>query len=90
MTKVLESWRRRDSQILSKWASLSWKHCLIRSALFDTGANGSINFRDVEVYLWNARKSELDITVANKTKLDVGLDGLLPISVVNTARTMMG
>jgi hypothetical protein len=59
---------------------------LIRSTLFDTGANGSINFRDVKRYLYNARKSELDITVANKSKLDVGLDGLLPISVVNTAQ----
>ena len=85
VTRVLRSWKNRDPQRLRKWASLSWRNTLIRSTLFDTGANGSINFRDVERYLYSARKTELDIAVANKSKLDVGLDGLLPISVVNTA-----
>ena len=66
VTAVSESWKHRDSLRPNKWAPLSWVHRLIRSALFDTGANGSIDFRDVEAYLWNARKSILDITVASK------------------------
>ena len=57
----------------------------MRSALFDSGANGSINTRDCEPFLMNSEKSRCSITVANNQRLEVGMDGILPIMVINTA-----
>ena len=53
--------------------------------LFDTGANGSLNFRDLESKLTEAVRSRCNVTVANKEKLVVGLDGKLNMCMINTA-----
>ena len=82
---VLQLAEKRELNKTECWASLAWQHGAVRSTLFDTGANGSINFRDVEPDLMNAKPLQLNITVANKQSLEVGMDGVLPLRVLNSA-----
>ena len=86
---ILKRAKQRRAAPKDRWSSLArnTKWCSnIRSTLFDTGANGSINLPDVEAHLQDAVQSEFDITVANKERLAVGLDGTLQIQVINTAQ----
>lgn len=82
--RVLKVARARHDTPTAKWVSLCWEHKAMRSMLFDTGANGSINFRDVEPWLANAELSKTRFTVANKQALEVGLEGKLSINALNT------
>ena len=82
--KVLKKAQFRHEHPTAKWASLAWEANVIRSTLFDTGANSTINFRDVEPFMINATESDSKIMVANKQQLAVGWDGELPMHVVNT------
>jgi site-specific DNA-cytosine methylase len=74
--------REKGAKIM---ACAAWKHQPIRNMMFDTGANGCINFRDVERWMLEATESNTKVTVANKQCMEVGLDGILPISVLNTS-----
>ena len=76
---------RRIDKPTKRWASLAQTYECIRSALqlFDTGANGSLNHRDVEKYLLNAVKSS--ITVADGNVMQGCCDGKLNCMLVNTA-----
>ena len=83
--KVLQIGLHRLENPGEKWASIaSFREC-IRSMLFDTGANGSLNHRDVEQVLISALKSTASITVADGNKMVGSLDGELQCMVVNTA-----
>ena len=83
--KVLTRAHNRRKNPTELMANLTWQHKAVRKMLFDTGANGSINFRDVEDWLEEATASNMKITVANKACMEVGMDGFLPMSVINTA-----
>ena len=76
---------RRIDKPTKRWASLAHTYECIRSTLFDTGANGSLNHRDVEQYLLNAVKSRSSITVADGNVMQGCCDGKLNCMVVNTA-----
>ena len=67
-----------------KWASLCWQWQALRRMLFDTGANGHLNFKDLDQALKNSRIAMSNITVANKGSLDVGLTGTLSMIVMNS------
>ena len=53
--------------------------------LFDTGANGSLNHRDVESHMFNTFISNVNITVADGGGMKGCMDGKLKSNVVNTA-----
>jgi len=82
---VLTMAKSRREHPTIKHAHETWTWKAIRHMLFDTGANGSINFRDVEQWLQGACKSLTRVTVANKGSMEVGMDGNLPMCVLNTA-----
>ena len=67
-----------------KWASLAHKFEVSRSTLFDTGANGSLNHRDVEPYLEDSCYSNNRIGVANGGQMKGCSDGTLRCSILNT------
>ena len=54
-----------EASTTKKWAFLVHKFDAIRSTLFDSGANGSLNHRDVEPYLEDSCCSNNRIGVAN-------------------------
>jgi len=80
---ILAKSRRESPREILAMETWAWK--ATRTMLFDTGANGSINFREVEQWLENAYRSNTKITVANKGTMETGLDGILPMHVLNTA-----
>ena len=82
--RVLQKAKALHSQPAVKWASLCWQQNLIRKMLFDTGANGSLNFKDVKQNMLGAYKAIGSFTVANKESLDVGESGKLGLVVLNT------
>jgi len=83
--RILKVAKLRGENPVKMMANATWKWKAVRQMLFDTGANGSISFRDVEQWMVNSTKSNTRITVANKGTMEVGMDGILPISVLNTA-----
>ena len=57
----------------------------IRSMLLDTGANGSLNYKELETALHKALPSKYTIAVADKSSTMPGsLDGQLSLNVINT------
>jgi site-specific DNA-cytosine methylase len=74
----------QSQQPKTSWASLCWGFNAVRRMLFDTGANGNLNFRDVEQWLRGAQKAAGSFTVANKGSLEVGLSGRLAMIVLNS------
>ena len=81
----LQTARETESKPMKRWASLVHKYEVIRSTLFDTGANGSLNHRDVEPYLIDACCSKNKIEVAKEGESLHGYsDGKLMCSVLNT------
>lgn len=82
--ELLEKHRKLCNAPTAKWASLCWQSQPFRRMLFDTGANGHLNFRDVEHNLTAAQKALGCYTVANKQELDVGMTGNLAMIVVNS------
>jgi site-specific DNA-cytosine methylase len=83
--RVLRLGQLRATSQTEVMASAAWQYQSIRQMMFDTGANGCINFRDVESWMLNASESNTRITVANGKHMAVGMDGTLPIRVLNTA-----
>ena len=83
--RVLLVAKHRADNPREMMVNMTWQWDMFRHMLFDTGANGSINFRDVEQWMIDATKSNTRITVANKGSMEVGLDGTLQITVLNTA-----
>ena len=69
-----------------KYCSLASLEDAIRSMLFDTGANGSLNHRDVESSMFNSFMSNVNITVADGGGMKGCMDGKLKCNVVNTAK----
>ena len=64
-----------------------WKHMYgkVRSMMVDTGASGSLNFRDTESHLTNSRKSKYTIGTADTKGVMSGeMDGELKILALNT------
>jgi site-specific DNA-cytosine methylase len=83
--KVLTRGIRRLDKPNERYASLLCIQDIIRSMLFDSGANGSLNHRDVESYLIDSVKSAVYITVADGGGMKGYVDGKLKCMVVNTA-----
>ena len=73
-----------ESSPHKKWASLAHKFEVIRSTLFDIGANGSLNHRDVEPYLEDSKSSNNNIGVANGGQMKGCSDGTLRCSILDT------
>ena len=63
--RILVVAKSRQSSKDPIMACLSWQSNTIRKMLFDTGANGCINFRDVEQWMIEAAISETKVNVAN-------------------------
>ena len=82
--KILQKAELRKEKENVKHASAAHFEPVIRSMLVDTGANGTIHFRDCDSYLLDSRESECNIYVANKSRLEVGRDGKLPMQVLMT------
>ena len=85
--KVLTRGIRRLDEPNERYASFLCIQDIIRSILFDSGANGSLNHRDVESYLIDSVKSAVYnvITVADGGGMKGYVDGKLKCMVVNTA-----
>ena len=84
---ILEEARTRLIAPPMKWASLAWNFQTMRKMLFDTGANGHLNFRDLDGHLSNPSKAVGNYTVANKGSLDLGVQGKLAMIVFNSAKS---
>ena len=69
-----------------RYCSLISLEDAIRSMLFDTGANGSLNHRDVKSHMFNTFISNVKITVADGGGMKGCMDGKLKCNVVKTAK----
>jgi hypothetical protein len=83
--KVLTRGVRRLDKPTQRYASFSSSQDIIRSMLFDSGANGSLSHRDLESHLFNSVKSAVNITVADGGSMKGCVDGNVNCMVVNTA-----
>ena len=84
ITRCLQQTHKIEASRTNKWASLVHKFEVIRSTLFDTGTNGSLNHRDVEPYLEDSCYSNNRIGVANGGQMKGCSDGTLGCSILNT------
>ena len=82
--RCLQKTHKIEASLTNKWASLVHKFEVIRSTLFDTGANGSLNHRDVEPYLEDSCYSNNRIGVVNGGQMKGCSDGTLRCSILNT------
>ena len=83
--KVLMHGIQRLDELKERYCCLIYLEDAIRSMLFDTGANGSLNHRDVESHMFNSFISNVNITVADGGGMKGCMDGKLKCNVVNTA-----
>ena len=83
--KVLMRGIQRLDEPKERYCSLISLEDSIRSMLFDTGANGSLNHRDVESHMFNSFMSNVKITVADGGGMKGCMDGKMKCNVVNTA-----
>ena len=83
--KVLMRGIQRLDEPREVYCSLIALEEAIRSMCFDTGANGSLNHRDVESHMINSIMANVKIIVADGGGMKGCMDGKLRCNVINTA-----
>ena len=86
LMKALKLGMSNIDEPAEKYSCLAATASPIRHQLFDTGANGSLNHRDLDVeqYLTEVYKSNAKITVADDNIMRGCMDGKLNCMVLNT------
>jgi site-specific DNA-cytosine methylase len=83
---LLNTYYIKSNHKLATAFSIDAQTGCMRSALFDTGANSTLLFRDLDCLLAHSKESELSIQVANKERIPGGRCGTLNVQVINTTR----